>query len=138
MKLVQVAAIGAVAIAVAVVVGFERPAPARSAGAARTDGITVTGSATAKSTPDQASFSFGVDTDGATASAALAANADKMRRVLHALRPFGIARGDIQTTDVSVYPNTDDNGNRIGFSAHDSVTATVGVRNESCGSGSVL
>ena len=128
MKLVHIVALGAMIIAAAVIVGVERPAPARSAGAGHAGGITVTGSATAKSTPDQASFSFGVDTDGATASAALAANAAKMRRVLHALRQFGIARGDIQTTDVSVYPNSDDNGNRIGFSAHDSVSVKVSVR----------
>ena len=124
MKLGHIAVVGAAVIALAVVVAVERPQPARSAGAAR-NGITVTGSATAKAVPDEASFTFGVETTGASAADAISANAEKMRGVVAALRRLGIDRSDIRTTNVSVYPRSDASGRIPGYSAGDSVTVKV-------------
>ena len=124
MKLGHIAVVGAAVTALALVVAFERPQAARSAGAARS-GITVTGSATAKSVPDQASFTFGVETTGASAADAISANAQKMRGVIAALRRLGIDRADIRTTEVSVYPRSDTSGRISGYSAGNSVTVKV-------------
>ncbi len=49
------------------------------------DGITVQGTASVSAVPDQAQLYVGVESQGATAKAALAANAAEMRRVLAAL-----------------------------------------------------
>jgi uncharacterized protein YggE len=48
-----------------------------------------------------------------------------MRRVIAALLRSGIAKGDIQTQDASVYPRENDNGQVVGYSANGSVAATV-------------
>src|SRR5918994_4467142 len=52
-------------------------------------GITVQGTGTITSVPDQAQLSFGVESQGDTAKAALAANASEMRRMLAALKAAG-------------------------------------------------
>src|ERR671915_2620015 len=65
-------------------------------------GITVHGHASVKVVPDQAQLWFGVESDGATARAALAANATEMRKLLDALRAAGAT--DLQTQHVSLSP----------------------------------
>src|ERR1700730_18459631 len=77
------------------------------AGAARADtpnGITVGGSGTAQLPPDVAHVSGSVDTEAATADDALSQNSQVMQAVINAVKAFGIADADIQTTRVSVYP----------------------------------
>lgn len=54
--------------------------------------------------PDIATITAGVTTQAATASAALAENAQRMSRVIAALRKAGIASGDITTTAVGLSP----------------------------------
>lgn len=54
--------------------------------------------------PDLALISAGVVTQSATASAALAENADRMARTVAALRKAGIADRDIQTASISLNP----------------------------------
>ena len=74
-----------------------------------------------QSVPDQAQFSLGVQTDGPTAREALASNSERMRSVLAALFAAGVAKGDVQTQDVSVsksYPGD-------GYSADNSVSVTI-------------
>jgi uncharacterized protein YggE len=90
-----------------------------------TDSVTVNGVGSVKAVPDEASFSFGVETRGRTAQAAIAANAAAMEKLLAALRQAG-AR-DIATQWVSVYPVTGENGVIEGYSATNSVSATIGV-----------
>lgn len=55
-------------------------------------------------TPDLAIINAGVVTQAETAAAALAANADRMTRVLAALRGAGIAARDIQTATIALNP----------------------------------
>ncbi len=89
------------------------------------DTITVTGVGSVEVVPNEAQMSFGVETRAPTAKAAVAANADAMRKVLNALRQ---ARGrEIATEWVSVYPVTNDMGAVDGFSASNSVSATANI-----------
>ena len=63
-----------------------------SSAAAEAGGITVQGTASVTSVPDRAELSFGVESQGQTAKAALAANAAEMRRVIAALKAAGATR----------------------------------------------
>lgn len=87
--------------------------------------ISVSADATIKAKPNLANFSFGVSTDGASASQALAANSSAMRRVIAAIKREGVAPRDIQTQQVSVNPKTDANGNTTGYSASNSVSVDL-------------
>jgi uncharacterized protein YggE len=125
MKLASIAAL-AVLVAVAIALsGVGRPGTAHGSAAPSVRTITVNGSGTGRLAPDEAVFSFGVESDGTTARAALAANAAQMRRIIAALRRTGIARADLRTENVSVYPRRSDFGAVEGFSASGSVSATV-------------
>jgi len=95
-------------------------------------GITVHGHASVKVVPDQAQLWFGVESDGATARAALAANASEMRKLLDALRAAGAT--DLQTQHVNLSPRYVEGpvdaggGGKVGangYTAHNSVAATV-------------
>jgi uncharacterized protein YggE len=84
--------------------------------------ITVQGTGIVTTVPDEAQFSFGVSTTAPTAKAALTANAARMNRLIAALKHAGIAPADIQTTQISLYPNTNENGSKVlSFTAGDSV-----------------
>jgi uncharacterized protein YggE len=100
-------------------------APAAHA-AATPRSITVNGSGMVSTTPNQADFTFGVTTNGGTATAALSANARLMNRVIAALKAQGVSSADLQTAEVSLSPNRNDNGDRIlNYTASNSVTARV-------------
>jgi uncharacterized protein YggE len=124
MKTISIAALAAV-LAGAAVLAVTRPGTAHGSARSSNRTITVTGSATARGAPDTAVFTFGVSSTGATAKSTLAANAAQMRRIIVALVRTGIARADIQTQDVSVYPRTNESGVVEGYSVNGSVTATV-------------
>jgi uncharacterized protein YggE len=88
--------------------------------------VTVAGTATIKSAPDEAVVSLGVQTNGATAEGALQQNAQRMNHVLDALIGFGIGKSDIATNDVSLYPNYKNDGSGVlGYQASNSVEVTV-------------
>jgi uncharacterized protein YggE len=125
MKLAQLAALAALVVAVAALAGVGRPGTAHGSNAPAGRAITVSGTGTASAVPNEASFSFGVQTDGSTAREAQAANAERMSRVITALRGLGIARADLQTTDVSVGPKWSNDGSVIGYTAHDSLQVNV-------------
>jgi len=93
--------------------------------AASSDSVTVTGVGSVKAAPDEANFSFGIETRGRTAQAAIAANATQMEKLIAALRQAG-AR-DLATQWVSVYPAMREDGTVDGYSASNSVSATIGV-----------
>lgn len=85
--------------------------------------ITVQGTGIVTTVPDEAQFSFGVSTTAPTAKAALTANAARMNRLIAALKRAGIALPDIQTAQISLAPNTNDNGSKVlSFTASNSVT----------------
>jgi uncharacterized protein len=111
-------------IALAGAVGLPDLAVAQDADDDR-DSITATGVGTVESTPNEAQMSFGVETRRPTAKAAVAANADEMRRVINALRQAG-AR-EIATQWVNVYPVSNGDGRVNGYSASNSVSAVADV-----------
>lgn len=127
MRWVRVAAAVAAIGAVAAFAGVGRPDAASGAGdepAQRT--ITVTGAGSVKAAPDTATWSFGVTTQAATAKEALAQNSERMTAVIEALKTAGIAETDIQTSQVSIYPSYDPNGQQItGYQAQNQVNAVV-------------
>jgi len=124
MRIAQLAVLAALVAAVAVL-AVGRPGAAHSSTAPTGRTITVTGTGTASAVPNEASFSFGVQTDGVTAREAQAANADRMSRVIAALRGLGIANADLQTQDVSVSPKWSNDGTPDGYTAHNSVQVKV-------------
>jgi uncharacterized protein YggE len=101
------------------------PAVAQQPADTDSDSVTVAGVGTVEDAPDEANFSFGVETRGRTAQAAISANATQMEKLVTALRQAG-AR-DLATQWVSVYTVTDDTGAATGFAASNSVSATIGV-----------
>ena len=89
-------------------------------------GITVTGMGRSRAVPDVADWSFGVQAEEETASAALEAAAEATRDILDALREAGVAQEDIRTESVSLWPRTTNDGRAvIGYTASSSVHATV-------------
>jgi uncharacterized protein YggE len=119
MKLVR---LGGVLLVLAALLAL--PAAA-AAPAEQPDGITVTGTETIDVAPDVAEWSFGVHTRAESARAALSANSSRVRRVIAALRSAGVARDDIRTAYVSLYPNTSEDGEVIGYFANNTVHATA-------------
>lgn len=123
-RLLLAVAAGLTVVALAGAVGLPDLAGAQDAAPAD-DTITVSGVGIVKAVPDEAQVSFGVETRRPTAQAAVAANADAMRKVINALRQAG-AR-EIATQWVSVYPFTQEDGTIAGYSASNSVSAVSDV-----------
>ena len=124
MKPIRIAIVVLVGAAVVALAGVGRP---ESAGGADkpAGGITVIGTGKVKAAPDEAEFSLGVQSSGPTARAALAANSERMKRVLAALRAAGVVKEDIQTQDVSVSPSYEDKGQITGYTTSNSVSVRI-------------
>jgi uncharacterized protein YggE len=74
--------------------------------------VTVTGTGKVTLTPDIAYISIGVHTENASAKDAVAGNTTQAQAVIAAIKGFGVADKDIQTTNFSINPQqqTDTNG----------------------------
>lgn len=112
------------------VVAMQLPSLAQDAGTdpAQTDRrtVTVSGTATVRSAPDQALVSLGVQTQANTAQGALQQNADRMTKVLAALAGLGITEDDLATSNVSLWPTYGNTGTDItGYQASNQVDVTV-------------
>ena len=66
--------------------------------------LTVSGHGEAGGVPDQAMLSAGVTTQGKTAAAAMAENANEMNAVFAALKRLGVPEKKIQTSNFTVSP----------------------------------
>ena len=116
--------IAAPLVLVAAVAAATLPGSAQSAAAEALDGgITVTGTAAVTSVPDRAELSFGVESQGQTAKAALAANAAEMRKVIAAVKAAGGT--DVKTQSVSLSPRYNEQNEVQTFAASNSVSATI-------------
>lgn len=124
MKLIRIAVLVAVGAAVVALAGVGRPETAGGA-SKPAGGITVTGVGTVTSVPNEATFTVGVQSEGATAREALASNSDQMNRVIAALKSAGVDRSDIKTQDVSVSPSYRDEGEIDGYTARNSVSVKI-------------
>lgn len=76
-----------------------------SSGAAVPNTVTASGTGTVHAAPDEADMSFGVTSSNANAKSALGAASKDAEKLTAALVKAGIAKEDIQTQNVSVYPN---------------------------------
>jgi len=94
-----------------------------SSAAAEAGGITVVGTASVSSVPDRAELSFGVESQGRTAKAALAANAAEMRKVIAAVKAAGGT--DVKTQSVSLSPRSNEKNEVQAFVAANAVAATI-------------
>ena len=73
--------------------------------------ITVTGSGLVTLTPDIAYINIGVHSQDASASAAMTENSASAQAVIDSIKSAGVADKDIQTTNFSVYPQQQYDGN---------------------------
>jgi uncharacterized protein YggE len=125
-RLRTILVISGVLLVAAAIAGVAQPHLGRSATSSTGSTITVTGNGSVDSTPDQASFDFGVTTNGATAARALSSNSAQARAIIDALKKAGIPSADIQTTQVSLWPQTSSSGRVItGYQASNSVNVTA-------------
>jgi len=121
--------VAGVLLVAAAIAGVAQPRLGRSATPPVGSTITVTGNGTVDATPDRASFDFGVTTNGATAAEALRRNSAEARAIIAALKRAGVASSAIQTTQVSLWPQTSNNGREItGYQASNSVQVTAALR----------
>lgn len=100
------------------------PPPTTPASDGRT--VTVTGTATIRSSPDEAVVTLGVQTQSQSAQDALQENASKMNLVVESILGDGIKPDDLATVGVNLYPNYDGNGTTVGsYTAQNQVNVTV-------------
>src|SRR5436305_2503392 len=126
-RLKYVLLISGVVLVAAAIAGVAQPSKGGAANTSTTT-ITVTGNGTANATPDKASFNFGVTTNAATASEALSKNAEQAKAIIDALKSSGVDSSDIQTSQVSLWPQTSNDGSTItGYQASNSVSVTAPI-----------
>ena len=114
----------AAVVAVAAFAGVGRPEAARG-DVASPDTVTTTGHGVVTVVPDEASVSAGVHTQAASAASALAQNAQLMSSVVAALKAAG--GSDLQTQQVSLYPQTNDQNQVTAYVADNSVSAKTKI-----------
>jgi uncharacterized protein YggE len=119
-RLLLLAAAGLTVVALAGAVGLPDLAGAQDPTPTE-DSITVNGIGSVDTAPNEATMSFGAESRRPTAQAAVAANAEAMRKIINALRQAG--GRELATQWVSVYPYTDDTGTVDGYVASNSVSA---------------
>ena len=123
-RLLLLALAVAALLAAAALAGIGRPEAARG-DAASPDTVTTNGHGVVTVVPDEATVTAGVQTRAATAAAALAANARLMDAVVAALRAAGGTR--LQTQQVALYPQTNEQGDVTGYLADDSMSARTKI-----------
>ncbi len=128
LRTVGAGALGAFIVAVAAL--SVRTGPVSGAPAVDTPAThTITVSATGKVTvvPDVARLSLGVTANKSTVKAAREAGAKAMTDIIAALKALGIADADIQTTNVSLYPQYANSSPAkvIGYQISEQVQVTV-------------
>jgi len=120
--------LAALLLVAAALAGVARPHAGRAADATPTRSITVTGNGRVTVVPDVASFDFSADTRAPDAKTALARNATLAGAVVAALKSAGVADSDIQTQQVSLDPQTNQDGTQVlGYAASTTVTAQAAI-----------
>ncbi len=88
--------------------------------------INVHGTGQASETPDQATVMLGVETTGKTAQLALRDNNAKATELINVLKDSGIDGNCIQTSQLSVYPQFNNEGRKVvGYQVSNVVTVTI-------------
>jgi len=123
-RLLPLVVLAAAVIAVAAFAGIGRPDAARGE-TATPDTVTTLGHGVITIAPDEATVAAGVHTQAASASAALAQNAKLMNAVVAALKAAG--GEELQTQQVSLYPQTSPQGDVTAYAADNSVSAKTKI-----------
>jgi hypothetical protein len=87
--------------------------------------INVAGRGEVEGTPDLVTVTIGVETRDPSAQAALELNNQRAAMVIDTLKGKGVAAKDIQTSNLSVYPNWDDKQNITGYTVANTVTVRL-------------
>jgi uncharacterized protein len=87
--------------------------------------ITVTGTGTVTGVPNQLILSMGVQVTGSSVTSALDQANLGVRRVTTVLTGDGVAKSDIQTSDLNISPNYNSSSQITGYDVSESLTATL-------------
>lgn len=109
-------------VAIVALAGVGRPAAAHGDTGAIADSVTTIGHGVVTVAPDEATVTAGVHTQAATAAEALSQNSARMNDVIAALKSHG--GKDLQTQQVSLYPQSKEDGTITGYTADNSVSAS--------------
>ena len=121
------ALLAALALALVALAGCGQASTTTAGAAANT--VTASGAGTTQAVPDTAEMSFGVTTTSPNAKSALDEASKGAAQIASAVKKQGIAAEDIQTQDVSVYPQTvDQNGKQVITGYQASLSVQVKVR----------
>jgi uncharacterized protein YggE len=101
--LIRAAVLGAL-LSTSVLAGAHAQAPAPATYPMAGTALSVSAFGEVRTAPDMATISIGVQTQGATAADASAANAARMNAMMAALRRAGVADRDIQTSGLNLNP----------------------------------
>src|SRR3954451_20335627 len=112
-------------VVIAALAGVGRPEAARGDSGAIADSVTTTGHGVITVAPDEATVTAGVHTQATTAAEALSQNSARMNDVIAALKAHG--GKDLQTQQVSLYPQSKEDGTITGYSADNSVSASAAI-----------
>jgi uncharacterized protein YggE len=116
--------VAAAVLAVAAFAGIGRPEAARGE-VATPDTVTTLGHGVVTVAPDEATVTAGVHTQAASAAQALAENGKLMTAVVAALKAAGGT--ELQTQQVSLFPQSDDQGQVTAYAADNSVSAKAKI-----------
>jgi uncharacterized protein len=87
--------------------------------------ITVSATGLVRGTPDVLDLTVGVETRDRSAAEALKRNNQLANRLIDVLRDAGVDKDDIQTSNLSVSPNYDDDGDITGYGVSNLVDARL-------------
>lgn len=125
-RLVSVFALAALAVATTGLAGCGRQTITVSPVA---NTVTSSGTGTIQAAPDEATMSFGVTKSSANPKSLLADTNKAAQEIVAALKKAGVAEEDIQTQNVSLYPQTNyENGKPVVTGYEASINVTVNVR----------
>jgi uncharacterized protein len=120
--------IAAVLLAASAVAGVAQPRLGRSADTPAAKTITVSGHGRVLTVPDRASFDFTVETRAQTAAGAMARTGAAASAVADAVKGAGVAAADVQTSQLSLSPQTTQDGTTIiGYVASSTVTVKTAI-----------
>jgi uncharacterized protein YggE len=127
MRLRSVIVIASLLLAASAIAGVAQPQLGRGADApAKT--IVVSGNGTVTTVPDRASFDFTVESRAQTAAGAIARTSDAAAAVVQAVENAGVPAADVQTSQVSLMPQTTEDGTKIvGYTASETITAKTSI-----------
>jgi hypothetical protein len=123
------ALLAALALALVALAGCGETTNITTPAGAAANTVTASGAGTTQAAPDTAEMSFGVSTTSPNAKTALDDASRVAEQIAAAVKKQGIADEDIQTQDVSVYPQTvDQDGKQVITGYQASLSVRVKVR----------